>query len=80
MATTNNNKLTAQPTVEEIGNRICEIAARMAGVKPAIDQHLEEVDQEVGNSLAMLAGLSEYMSKELTMLGEQLSVSHRSPA
>lgn len=74
MATTNNSKLTTQPTVEEIANRICEIAARMAGLKPAIDQHLEDVDLDVGNSLAILAGLSEYMSKELTMLGEQLTI------
>lgn len=72
MATTNNNKLTAQPTVEEIGNRICEIAAQMAGFKPSLDQHLEDVDKNVGDSLAMLAGMAEYVQFDLSVIGEQL--------
>jgi hypothetical protein len=74
------NKLSAQPTVEEIGHRVQEIGSRMVGFKSSLDYHLEGVDGDIGDSLAMLAGLSEYMSMELITLGEQLSVIHCNPA
>lgn len=72
MAENQSTKLSEQPEVVEIGNRVQEISARMAGFKGALDQHLETVDQDVGNSLAMLAGLAEYMQLELSAIGERL--------
>lgn len=68
-----NFTLPVQQEVAEIASRVQEIAARMAGFKPALDQHLEDVDQRVGNSLAMLAGLAGYVGDELGMIGERLS-------
>lgn len=68
-----NFTLLVQQEVADIASRVQEIAARMAGFKPALDQHLEDVDQSVGNSLAMLAGLAGYVGGELGMIGERLS-------
>lgn len=73
MTADHTSKLSAQPKVEEIGNRVQEIANRLAGFKPALDSHLEDVDAEIGDSLAMLAGLADYVQIELTMIGEQLA-------
>lgn len=55
-----------------LANRVGEIAARMAGFKSALDSHIEEVDKPVGDSLSMMAGLSEYINIELGMIGERL--------
>lgn len=73
MATENDSKLSYQQEVESLAQRVMEIAARMAGFKPLLDSAQHDVDQETGNTLALLAGAAGYMQDDLMRIGEQLS-------
>lgn len=59
--------------LSDLATRVQQIAAQLAGFKPTLDSHQENVDGGVGDSLAMLAGLSEYIGGELGMIGERLT-------
>lgn len=60
-------------TTEALATRVQEIAAQLAGFKPTLDQYLEDVDQDIGNVLAMLGGMAEYVQRELTDIGGELT-------
>lgn len=74
MAENHSSKLSQQPGVEEIANRLQAIAAQLAGFKPTLDTALEDVPAEICNMLALLGGLADYMNNELSLLAEQLAV------
>lgn len=59
--------------LSDLATRVQQIAAQMAGFKPTLDNQQEHVDKAVGDSLAMLAGMAEYVGAELGMIGERLT-------
>lgn len=59
--------------LSDLATRVQQIAAQMAGFKPTLDNHQENVDKPIGDSLAMLAGMAEYVGAELGMIGERLA-------
>lgn len=59
--------------LSDLAARVQQIAAQMAGFKPTLDNHQENVDKPIGDSLAMLAGMAEYIGAELGMIGERLT-------
>lgn len=59
--------------LSDLATRVQQIAAQMTGFKPTLDSHQEDVDKTVGDSLAMLAGMAEYVGSELGMIGERLA-------
>lgn len=66
--------LSAQPEIVDTANRIQAMAAQLAGFKPTLDCALEDVPVGVGNTLAMLGGMADYMNIELSILAERLSL------
>lgn len=59
--------------LSDLATRVQQIAAQTAGFKPTLDSYQENVDKTVGDSLAMLAGMAEYVGAELGMIGERLT-------
>jgi len=75
MAIDHSNLLNQQPEVVQIADRLQAIAAQLAGVKPILDNTLEDVPAEAGNTLALVAGLVDYTQKDLSSLAELLQAS-----
>ncbi|WP_443691095.1 hypothetical protein [Pseudomonas sp.] len=74
MADNHSSKLSQQPEVEEIANRLQAIAAQLAGFKPTLDTAIEDVPAEIGNTLVLLGGMADYMNNEISTLAERLAI------
>lgn len=74
MATNHSSKLSQQPGVEEIANRLQAIAAQLAGFKPTLDTAIEDVPAAIGNTLVLLGGMADHMNNEISTLAERLSL------
>ena len=69
----NNSKLLDQQTVVEFGDRLQALAAKLAGFKPALIGFVDDVPGDIGNQLALLAGMADYMNQEICSIGESLA-------
>lgn len=63
---------TTSPELSESANRIHSIAAQLAGFKPTIAGLLENVDKDVGDTLALLGGMADYLNNDLATIADKL--------
>lgn len=64
------NKTTSSE-LPDIVNRLHSIAAQLAGFKPTIAGLLEGVDKDVGDTLALLGGMAEYLNNDLATIADK---------